>query len=111
MTLPSGSRILSAAPRSPVGRGSSRSQAGVSRVPVQERRRPAQRRRRSEARGKLLGQDAQTIEWWIEGGIEDETTLETTASFADFTIDTDGLDQQQVVDKVLQVTGWPTSRP
>jgi hypothetical protein len=70
-----------------------------------------ERRRRTEARGKLLGQDAQTIEWRIEDGIEDETTLETTTSFADFTIDADGLDQQQVVDKVLQVTGWPTSRP
>jgi hypothetical protein len=36
-----------------------------------------ERRRRTEARGKLLGQDAQTIEWWIEDGIEDETKSPT----------------------------------
>lgn len=67
-----------------------------------------ERRRRTEARGHLLGQDPKTIEWWIEDGIEDEATLEATASFTDFTVDTDGLDQQQVVDRVLRVTGWPS---
>ena len=67
-----------------------------------------ERRRRTEARGRLLGQDPETIEAWIEDGIEDEATLEATPTFVDFTVDTDGLDQRQVVDRVLQVTGWPT---
>lgn len=69
-----------------------------------------ERRRRTEARGRLLGQDAETIEWFVEGGIEDEATLEAECSFADFTIDTDGLTQQQVVDRVLHLTGWPARR-
>ncbi len=68
-----------------------------------------ERRRRTESRGRLLGQDRTTVEAWIEGGIEDEATLEATATFADFTVDTDGLDQQQVVDTVLRVTGWPSA--
>jgi hypothetical protein len=70
-----------------------------------------ERRRRTEARGRLLGQDAQTIEWFIEGGIEDEAALEASAALADFTIDTDGLNQQQVVDEILRLTAWPTRRP
>jgi hypothetical protein len=68
----------------------------------------SERRRRAEARGRLLGQNPETIEAWIGAGIEDEATLEATPTFADFTIDTDGMDQQQVVDSVLQVTAWPT---
>ena len=66
----------------------------------------SERRRRTEARGHLLGQDASTIAASVADGIKDEATLEASASFADFTVDTDGLEQQQVVDRVLEVTGW-----
>jgi hypothetical protein len=68
----------------------------------------AERRRRTAARGQLLGQDSRTIERSIEAGTEDEATLESSwPSFADVVIDTDGLNQQRVVDRVLEVTGWP----
>jgi hypothetical protein len=58
-------------------------------------------------RGRLLGQDAETITAWIAAGSDDEAALEATLSFADFTVDTDGLGQRQVVDKILSVTAWP----
>jgi hypothetical protein len=65
-----------------------------------------ERRNRTVRRGRLIGQDAQTIESWIRVGIEEEANLEKQA-FAKYVIDTDGLDQQQVVDLVLKRTGWP----
>jgi hypothetical protein len=70
-----------------------------------------ERRARIQERGKILGQDAETMDWWIQVGKDEEAALEAEPSFVDFTIDTDGLDRQQVVDKVLQITGWPASRP
>lgn len=69
-----------------------------------------ERRDRTVRRGRLLGQDAQTVEQWIKTGIEEEASLDTHG-FAEYVIDTDGLDQQQVVDVVLKQTGWPTPTP
>lgn len=67
-----------------------------------------ERRDRTIRRGRLLGQDAQTVEQWIQTGIEEEVSLDTLG-FAEQVIDTDGMDQQQVVDAVLKQTGWPTA--
>jgi hypothetical protein len=69
---------------------------------------PEDRRDRTIRRGRLLGQDPQTVDHWIRTGIEEESTLDTQ-DFAEQVIDTDGLDQQQVVDVVLERTGWPTT--
>lgn len=69
-----------------------------------------ERRDRTIRRGRLLGQDAQTVEQWIQTGIDEEASLDTHG-FAEYVIDTDGLDQQQVVDVVLNQTGWPTPTP
>ena len=67
-----------------------------------------ERRDRTIRRGRLLGQDPQTVDHWIRTGIEEESNLDTQG-FAELVIDTDGLDQQQVVDVVLERTGWPTT--
>jgi hypothetical protein len=64
------------------------------------------RRDRTVRRGRLLGQNARTVERWIETGIEEEAALEA-GRLADQVIDIGGLDQQEVVDAVLTRTGWP----
>ena len=69
-----------------------------------------ERRDRTIRRGRLLGQDARTLEQWIQTGIDEEASLDTHG-FAEYVIDTDGFDQQQVVDVVLKQTGWPTPTP
>ena len=70
-----------------------------------------ERRDRTVRRGRLLGQAARTVEQWIQTGIDEEAGLDSHAS-AEYVIDTDDLDQQQVVDVVLKQTGWPTpTRP
>jgi hypothetical protein len=69
-----------------------------------------ERRDRTIRRGRKLGQDARTVEQWIQTGIDEEASLDTHG-FAKHVIDTDGLDQQQVVDVVLQQAGWPTPTP
>jgi hypothetical protein len=69
---------------------------------------PEERRDRTIRRGRLLGQDPQTVEYWIRTAIEEESNLDSR-SLAGHVIDTDGLHQQQVVDVVLERTGWPTT--
>jgi hypothetical protein len=66
-----------------------------------------ERRRRTAARGALLGYDDENIDWTVNAGIEDEAHLQSQ-TFPDYVLDTDGLDQREVVDLVLAKTGWPS---
>lgn len=68
-----------------------------------------ERHRRIAHRARLFGQDEQHAADLTREAAADESVLDAQ-TFPDEVLDTDGLDQQAVVDLVLTRTGWPSGR-
>lgn len=65
----------------------------------------AERRRRVLRRGLLLGYSEDEMEPTVSAGDADEIRV-ATEPLPGIVVDTDGLTSQEVVDRVLQATGW-----
>lgn len=65
-----------------------------------------ERRRRVLRRGLLLGYGEDEMEPTVLAGDADEARV-ATEPLPGIVVDTDGLTSQEVVDRVLQATGWP----
>lgn len=66
-----------------------------------------ERRRRVLRRGLLLGYSEDDMEPTVAAGDADEARV-ATEPLPGIVVDTDGLTSQQVVDRVLDATGWPS---